>query len=136
MACGCACPPPSEFSQTCACPSIPPPLPGICTKCKERRAQVLANQTEAVCGSCLRNSLLCKFKTAINSNCLITPSDKVLLAFSGGAASRLLLFSLSYEAVPRDGTTGTIVKAIGVHAKAKDTAGLGVYCSPVSSICD
>eukprot|EP00249_Psilotum_nudum_P019408 c27239_g1_i4 orf=43-1518(+) len=91
MACGCACPPPSEFSQTCACPSIPPPLPGICTKCKERRAQVLANQTEAVCGSCLRNSLLCKFKTAINSNCLITPSDKVLLAFSGGAASRAAL---------------------------------------------
>ncbi|GLT74473.1 hypothetical protein SLA2020_462680 [Shorea laevis] len=43
------------------------------------------------CGDCFRSNLYGKFKHAVSSNAMITPSDKVLVAFSGGASSRVAL---------------------------------------------
>ncbi|CAN6449238.1 unnamed protein product [Victoria cruziana] len=63
----------------------------LCCKCKERQAQAKANQTEDLCGGCLRSSLFAKFKLAVTSHSMINPSDNVLVAFSGGPASRLVL---------------------------------------------
>ncbi|GLJ12244.1 hypothetical protein SUGI_0187240 [Cryptomeria japonica] len=63
----------------------------FCSKCKEKEAQVKANQTEGLCGDCLHATLLAKFKGAVNSNGMILPTDKLLLAFSGGPASRVAL---------------------------------------------
>ncbi|XP_031478497.1 cytoplasmic tRNA 2-thiolation protein 2 [Nymphaea colorata] len=63
----------------------------LCCKCKERPAEAKANQTEDLCGGCLRSSLFAKFKLAVTSHSMINPSDNVLVAFSGGSASRLVL---------------------------------------------
>eukprot|EP00897_Mesotaenium_endlicherianum_P001576 jgi/Mesen1/1446/ME000132S00387 len=60
----------------------------VCLKCKEAPAEVIANQREPMCAVCLRNSLLGKFKTTVNKHNLIARHDRVLLAFSGGHASR------------------------------------------------
>ncbi|GJP48568.1 hypothetical protein CLOM_g7854 [Closterium sp. NIES-68] len=62
-----------------------------CIKCRERDAAALVNQTEALCALCLRGALLGKFKSAVNGGKLIAKDDHVLLAFSGGAASRCAL---------------------------------------------
>lgn len=43
------------------------------------------------CRDCFRSNLYGKFKHAVSSNAMITPSDKVLVAFSGGASSRVAL---------------------------------------------
>jgi cytoplasmic tRNA 2-thiolation protein 2 len=60
-----------------------------CVKCKEQNAVLaVGNQSEPICANCLHVSLLAKFKTAVNNNGLVLPSDKVLVAFSGGPASR------------------------------------------------
>lgn len=63
----------------------------LCLKCKEKETRVKANQTESVCGDCLHTSILAKFKGAVNSHGMILPTDKVLVAFSGGPASRVAL---------------------------------------------
>lgn len=70
----------------------------ICIKCKEE-----APCNEPLCSTCLYMSLLSKFKTAVNKDSLVVPSDNVLLAFSGGSASRFLstLFLTSSEVLPR-----------------------------------
>ncbi|KAL2613451.1 hypothetical protein R1flu_025143 [Riccia fluitans] len=62
----------------------------LCIKCKDGvPAITVGNQTEPMCASCLYVSLLSKFKTAVNNHGLITPSDNVLVAVSGGPASRV-----------------------------------------------
>lgn len=77
-------------SETSACNQSKPTLnfdnaqPRICTKCKEEDAPA----NELLCASCLHMSLMSKFKTAVNKNSLVMPFDNVLLAFSGGPASR------------------------------------------------
>jgi len=63
----------------------------LCSKCKEKETRVKANQTESVCGDCLHAGILAKFKGAVNSHGMILPTDKVLVAFSGGPASRVAL---------------------------------------------
>ncbi|KAL3679509.1 hypothetical protein R1sor_022465 [Riccia sorocarpa] len=61
----------------------------LCIKCKDGiPAVTVGNQTEPMCATCLYGSLLSKFKTAVNNHGLITPSDNVLVAVSGGPASR------------------------------------------------
>lgn len=83
---------------------LPPPLPSgapeedtqdklgskgdqaMCPKCGEEK------QTwNGLCLACFRSSLFSKFKLAVTSNAMISPSDKVLVAFSGGTASRVAL---------------------------------------------
>lgn len=63
----------------------------FCSKCKEKESRVKANQTERLCGDCLHATLLAKFKGAVNSHGMILPTDRLLLAFSGGPASRVAL---------------------------------------------
>ncbi|CAI5484084.1 unnamed protein product [Closterium sp. Yama58-4] len=62
-----------------------------CIKCRVADAAALVNQTEALCAACLRGALLGKFKSAVNGGKLVAKDDHVLLAFSGGAASRCAL---------------------------------------------
>ena len=57
---------------------------GVCVKCKE----VPTSEGFELCCTCLHTSLVSKFKTAVNKNSLVTPADHVLLALSGGPASR------------------------------------------------
>jgi hypothetical protein len=95
----------------------------FCVKCKEGVvARVVANQSEPMCLGCLHASLLSKFKTAINNHSLVTPSDNVLLAFSGGPASRVALEFLreirskaqSDKDASRDQRSGLTVFGLGV----------------------
>ncbi|CAK9279109.1 unnamed protein product [Sphagnum jensenii] len=95
----------------------------FCVKCKEGVvARVVANQSEPMCLGCLHASLLSKFKTAINNHSLVTPSDNVLLAFSGGPASRVALEFLreirskaqSDKDASRDHRSGLTVFGLGV----------------------
>ncbi|KAL5226200.1 hypothetical protein ABZP36_012839 [Zizania latifolia] len=44
-----------------------------------------------LCGECFRAHLFGKFKLAVTSNAMVRPTDSVLLAFSGGPASRVAL---------------------------------------------
>lgn len=57
---------------------------GVCAKCKEQPT----SEDFELCCTCLHTNLISKFKTAVNQNSLVTPADHVLVAFSGGAASR------------------------------------------------
>jgi cytoplasmic tRNA 2-thiolation protein 2 len=56
-----------------------------CTKCGEEEAQKDCN---GLCAGCFRAYLYGKFKLAVTSNAMISPTDKVLVAFSGGPSSR------------------------------------------------
>ncbi|XP_024395576.1 cytoplasmic tRNA 2-thiolation protein 2 isoform X2 [Physcomitrium patens] len=60
---------------------------GVCAKCKEQPT----SEDFELCCTCLHTNLISKFKTAVNQNSLVTPADHVLVAFSGGAASRVAL---------------------------------------------
>ena len=64
----------------------------LCYKCRES-AGVFNN----LCGSCFRFSLYGKFKTAVTSNAMISPKDKILVALSGGPSSRSLIFSFGFR---------------------------------------
>lgn len=57
-----------------------------CSKCREEKSA-----WNGLCLPCLRSSLFGKFKLAVTSNAMISPRDKVLVAFSGGSASRVAL---------------------------------------------
>lgn len=41
------------------------------------------------CADCFKSNLFGKFRFAVTSNAMISPTDKVLVAFSGGPSSRL-----------------------------------------------
>ncbi|KAF2553884.1 hypothetical protein F2Q68_00037962 [Brassica cretica] len=43
------------------------------------------------CADCFRSNVFGKFRLAVTSHAMITPSDNVLVAFSGGSSSRLIL---------------------------------------------
>ncbi|KAL0915835.1 hypothetical protein M5K25_013294 [Dendrobium thyrsiflorum] len=58
----------------------------LCSKCGEGKPA-----WNSLCLACFRSSLFGKFKLAVTSNAMISPSDKVLVAFSGGSASRVAL---------------------------------------------
>ncbi|XP_078178335.1 adenine nucleotide alpha hydrolases-like superfamily protein [Carex rostrata] len=59
-----------------------------CTKCGEEEARKDCN---GLCAGCFRAYLFGKFKLAVTSNAMISPTDKVLVAFSGGPSSRVAL---------------------------------------------
>ncbi|CDP03065.1 unnamed protein product [Coffea canephora] len=50
-----------------------------------------SSDSSRFCGDCFRSNLYEKFRFAVTSNALISPSDNVLLAFSGGPSSRVAL---------------------------------------------
>lgn len=61
-----------------------------CGKCGGGAVVVVAGGV-GLCAECLRAQLFGKFKLAVTSNAMVRPTDSVLLAFSGGPASRVAL---------------------------------------------
>lgn len=57
--------------------------------------QVVVRQHEPLCSPCLHDSISAKARSAIRSHALIRPGDTVVLAYSGGHASALLLHLLA-----------------------------------------
>lgn len=66
----------------------------LCVKCKASTAVAGGaggGEDGRFCADCFRGSLFGKFRLAVTSNGMISPSDKVLVAFSGGPSSRVAL---------------------------------------------
>ncbi|KAK7285605.1 hypothetical protein RJT34_20381 [Clitoria ternatea] len=65
----------------------------LCIKCKVNDAVSGYGGIDdgRFCADCFKNNLFGKFRFAVTSNAMITPTDKVLVAFSGGPSSRLAL---------------------------------------------
>ncbi|KAJ3674348.1 hypothetical protein LUZ60_004964 [Juncus effusus] len=61
-----------------------------CTKCGEEEPAAM-DACNGLCAACFRAYLYGKFKLAVTSNAMIAPTDRVLLAYSGGPASRVVL---------------------------------------------
>lgn len=65
----------------------------ICIKCKLN--DVISGyggiDDGRFCADCFRSNLFGKFRLAVTSNAMISPTDKVLVAFSGGPSSRVAL---------------------------------------------
>ncbi|OMO71369.1 Rossmann-like alpha/beta/alpha sandwich [Corchorus olitorius] len=63
----------------------------LCVKCKSNEPVCcgIAGDDARFCKDCFKTNLYGKFKQAVSYNALITPSDKVLVAFSGGPSSRV-----------------------------------------------
>jgi cytoplasmic tRNA 2-thiolation protein 2 len=59
-----------------------------CGKCDGGGAAVAVRGGVGMCGGCFQAHLFGKFKLAVTSNAMVRPTDTVLLAFSGGPASR------------------------------------------------
>ncbi|KAL0428543.1 UNVERIFIED_CONTAM: Cytoplasmic tRNA 2-thiolation protein 2 [Sesamum latifolium] len=72
---------------------------GLCIKCKVNETiasthpSVAAGGGDSIrfCADCFRSNLFGKFRFAVTSNAMISPSDNVLVAFSGGPGSRVAL---------------------------------------------
>ncbi|KDP26051.1 hypothetical protein JCGZ_21084 [Jatropha curcas] len=70
----------------------------LCVKCKTNQPISATSggrggggDDTRFCGDCFRSNLYGKFRLAVTSHAMVTPSDNVLVAFSGGPASRVLL---------------------------------------------
>ncbi|KAJ1408969.1 Rossmann-like alpha/beta/alpha sandwich fold [Sesbania bispinosa] len=65
----------------------------ICIKCKLNDAVSGYGGIDdgRFCADCFKSNLFGKFRFAVTSNAMITPTDKVLVAFSGGPSSRVAL---------------------------------------------
>ncbi|CAM0949241.1 unnamed protein product [Alopecurus aequalis] len=61
-----------------------------CGKCGGGAVVTVAGGV-GLCAECLRAQLFGKFKLAVTSNAMVRPTDSILLAFSGGPASRVAL---------------------------------------------
>lgn len=72
----------------------------LCLKCKVNETIAVTHPAVAggggdggkFCADCFRGNLFGKFRFAVTSNAMISPSEKVLVAFSGGSSSRYTLF--------------------------------------------
>ncbi|KAK6149146.1 hypothetical protein DH2020_016671 [Rehmannia glutinosa] len=72
---------------------------GHCIKCKVNETIADTHPTltggggdsRRFCADCFRSNLYGKFRFAVTSNAMISPSDNVLVAFSGGSSSRVAL---------------------------------------------
>ncbi|PAN21612.1 hypothetical protein PAHAL_3G479900 [Panicum hallii] len=62
-----------------------------CGKCDGGGPAVAVSGGAGMCRECFRAYLFGKFKLAVTSNAMVRPTDAVLLAFSGGPASRVAL---------------------------------------------
>ncbi|CAM8935125.1 unnamed protein product [Rhodiola kirilowii] len=64
----------------------------ICVKCKTNHVIAPgAGEDGRYCPDCFRSNLFGKFRFAVTSNAMISPSDRVLVAYSGGPSSRVAL---------------------------------------------
>lgn len=65
----------------------------FCLKCKVNHPLGSAGGSVAgqFCSDCFRSNLFGKFRLAVTSNGMISPTDNVLVAFSGGPSSRVAL---------------------------------------------
>ncbi|ESQ53406.1 hypothetical protein EUTSA_v10025158mg [Eutrema salsugineum] len=66
----------------------------VCVKCKCNEPMVFGDggsEDGRFCADCFRNNVFGKFRLAVTSHAMITPSDNVLVAFSGGSSSRVAL---------------------------------------------
>jgi hypothetical protein len=66
-----------------------------CGKCDGGGAAVAVAGGVGMCADCFRAHLFGKFKLAVTSNAMVRPTDAVLLAFSGGPASRSPVLPIS-----------------------------------------
>ena len=66
-----------------------------CGKCDGGGAAVAVAGGVGLCVDCFRAHLFGKFKLAVTSNAMVRPTDAVLLAFSGGPASRSPVIPIS-----------------------------------------
>ncbi|XVE75603.1 hypothetical protein DITRI_Ditri12bG0106600 [Diplodiscus trichospermus] len=68
-------------------------LPNLCVKCKSSEPVCcgIGGDDARFCKDCFKTNLYGKFKQAVSYNATITPGDKVLVAFSGGPSSRVVL---------------------------------------------
>ncbi|KAL6133956.1 hypothetical protein ACLB2K_066189 [Fragaria x ananassa] len=64
---------------------------GLCLKCKINPPISSFADDSRFCSDCFRANLFGKFRFVVTSNAMISPSDNVLLAFSGGPSSRVAL---------------------------------------------
>lgn len=72
---------------------------GLCIKCKTNETIAVTHPAVSgsggdggrFCADCFRSNMFGKFRFAVTSNAMISPSDNVLVAFSGGSASRVAL---------------------------------------------
>ncbi|PIN10277.1 hypothetical protein CDL12_17124 [Handroanthus impetiginosus] len=72
---------------------------GLCIKCKVNETIAVTHPAvsggggdcKRFCADCFRSNLFGKFRFAVTSNGMISPSDNVLVAFSGGSSSRVAL---------------------------------------------
>ncbi|KAJ8899031.1 hypothetical protein K2173_008856 [Erythroxylum novogranatense] len=73
--------------------------PSPCVKCKTNRTISAVGSPSGenggdagkFCGDCFRSNLYGKFRLSVTSHAMIIPSDNVLVAFSGGSASSVVL---------------------------------------------
>lgn len=71
-----------------------PNLHSFCLKCKVNETLASSGAVSGdldisrFCFDCFRGNLFGKFKLAVTSNAMISPTDNVLVAFSGGHSSR------------------------------------------------
>lgn len=81
----------------------PPPLAAannsnnLCLKCKTNSPITpgsLSGDEARFCADCFRSNIYGKFRLAVTSHAMISPSDNVLVAFSGGPSSRFSFFFL------------------------------------------
>lgn len=81
-------------------PPPPPPLAAannsnnLCLKCKTNSPITpgsLSGDEARFCADCFRSNIYGKFRLAVTSQAMISPSDNVLVAFSGGPSSRVAL---------------------------------------------
>lgn len=65
----------------------------LCIKCKINKviATAVSGDGGRFCSDCFRSNLFGKFRFAVTSNSMISPIDRVLIAFSGGPSSRVAL---------------------------------------------
>ncbi|CAK7342574.1 unnamed protein product [Dovyalis caffra] len=76
----------------------------LCLKCKTNSPispGSLSGDEARFCADCFRSNIYGKFRLAVTSHAMISPSDNVLVAFSGGPSSRVALqfvHELQYKA--------------------------------------
>jgi cytoplasmic tRNA 2-thiolation protein 2 len=68
----------------------------VCVKCKfNEPISATGGEDGRFCAECFRSNLYGKFRLAVTSHAMISPTDNVLVAFSGGTSSRSPPLSLS-----------------------------------------
>lgn len=75
----------------------------LCVKCKCNEPMTFGDggsDDGRFCAECFRSNVYGKFRLAVTSHAMITPSDNVLVAFSGGSSSRFCSLPFSRAAGP------------------------------------